>query len=108
MLAPLVDIALKVSKLRERTGRTGPTVITWFFCHAASTHPQQQDTSALLGVKLPFNAVLASVVDPLKNWGGWKTETQQAGYQKIHVEHLIYVALKVTHWHILVLTQSEC
>lgn len=28
MLAPLVDIALKVSQLRETTGRTGPTVIT--------------------------------------------------------------------------------
>ncbi|MEQ2241263.1 Phosphoglucomutase-1 [Ilyodon furcidens] len=28
MLAPLVDIALKVSQLHERTGRTGPTVIT--------------------------------------------------------------------------------
>nr|XP_057929218.1 phosphoglucomutase-1 isoform X4 [Doryrhamphus excisus] len=28
MLAPLVDIALKVSQLQERTGRTGPTVIT--------------------------------------------------------------------------------
>ncbi|XP_063057869.1 phosphoglucomutase-1 [Engraulis encrasicolus] len=28
MLAPLVDIALKVSQLQERTGRTAPTVIT--------------------------------------------------------------------------------
>uniref|UniRef100_A0A3Q3JXU1 Phosphoglucomutase 1 n=1 Tax=Monopterus albus TaxID=43700 RepID=A0A3Q3JXU1_MONAL len=28
MLAPLVDIALKVSHLHEKTGRTGPTVIT--------------------------------------------------------------------------------
>ncbi|XP_072245201.1 phosphoglucomutase-1 isoform X3 [Leuresthes tenuis] len=28
MLAPLVDIALKVSQLQEKTGRTGPTVIT--------------------------------------------------------------------------------
>ncbi|XP_041912228.1 phosphoglucomutase-1 [Alosa pseudoharengus] len=28
MLAPLVDIALKVSKLAEKTGRTAPTVIT--------------------------------------------------------------------------------
>uniref|UniRef100_A0A3Q2NNV6 Phosphoglucomutase 1 n=1 Tax=Fundulus heteroclitus TaxID=8078 RepID=A0A3Q2NNV6_FUNHE len=28
MLAPLVDIALKLSQLHERTGRTGPTVIT--------------------------------------------------------------------------------
>uniref|UniRef100_A0A8C6QAC9 Phosphoglucomutase 1 n=1 Tax=Nothobranchius furzeri TaxID=105023 RepID=A0A8C6QAC9_NOTFU len=28
MLAPLVDIALKVSQLHERTGRSGPTVIT--------------------------------------------------------------------------------
>uniref|UniRef100_A0A7N9AUQ9 EF-hand calcium binding domain 7 n=1 Tax=Mastacembelus armatus TaxID=205130 RepID=A0A7N9AUQ9_9TELE len=28
MLAPLVDIALKVSQLREKTGRTAPTVIT--------------------------------------------------------------------------------
>ncbi|KAG8003192.1 Phosphoglucomutase-1 [Nibea albiflora] len=28
MLAPLVDIALRVSQLHERTGRTGPTVIT--------------------------------------------------------------------------------
>ncbi|KAI5628247.1 phosphoglucomutase-1, partial [Silurus asotus] len=27
MLAPLVDIALRVSKLQEKTGRTGPTVI---------------------------------------------------------------------------------
>lgn len=28
MLAPLISIALKVSKLQERTGRTAPTVIT--------------------------------------------------------------------------------
>nr|XP_049572910.1 phosphoglucomutase-1 isoform X5 [Syngnathus scovelli] len=28
MLAPLVDIALKLSQLHEKTGRTGPTVIT--------------------------------------------------------------------------------
>uniref|UniRef100_A0AAX7U615 Phosphoglucomutase 1 n=1 Tax=Astatotilapia calliptera TaxID=8154 RepID=A0AAX7U615_ASTCA len=28
ILAPLVDIALKLSQLHERTGRTGPTVIT--------------------------------------------------------------------------------
>lgn len=28
MLAPLVDIALKVSQLQEKTGRSGPTVIT--------------------------------------------------------------------------------
>lgn len=28
MLAPLVDIALKISQLQEKTGRTGPTVIT--------------------------------------------------------------------------------
>ncbi|TSL22085.1 Phosphoglucomutase-1 [Bagarius yarrelli] len=28
MLAPLVDIALRISKLQEKTGRTGPTVIT--------------------------------------------------------------------------------
>ncbi|CAJ0960798.1 unnamed protein product [Ranitomeya imitator] len=28
MLAPLVTIALKLSKLQERTGRTAPTVIT--------------------------------------------------------------------------------
>ncbi|XP_034386633.1 phosphoglucomutase-1 isoform X2 [Cyclopterus lumpus] len=28
MLAPLIDIALKVSQLQEKTGRTGPTVIT--------------------------------------------------------------------------------
>ncbi|PKU28025.1 phosphoglucomutase- hypothetical protein [Limosa lapponica baueri] len=28
MLAPLVSIALKLSQLHERTGRTGPTVIT--------------------------------------------------------------------------------
>lgn len=32
MLAPLVDIALKLSQLHERTGRTGPTVITWSRC----------------------------------------------------------------------------
>lgn len=80
MLAPLVDIALKVSQLHERTGRTGPTVITWFFCHTVSTHPQQQDTSALLGVKLPLNAVLASVAGSLKNRAGWKNETQHAGW----------------------------
>lgn len=28
MLAPLISIALKLSQLHERTGRTGPTVIT--------------------------------------------------------------------------------
>jgi hypothetical protein len=28
MLAPLISIALKVSQLQERTGRTAPTVIT--------------------------------------------------------------------------------
>lgn len=39
MLAPLVDIALKVSQLHERTGRTGPTVITWSSFHAAFTRP---------------------------------------------------------------------
>lgn len=28
MLAPLISIALKLSQLHERTGRSGPTVIT--------------------------------------------------------------------------------
>lgn len=81
MLAPLVDIALKVSQLHERTGRTGPTVITWFFCHTASTHPQQQDTSALSGVKLPSNAVLASVAGSLKTGLAEKNETRRAAWK---------------------------
>lgn len=67
MLAPLVDIALKISQLQEKTGRTGPTVITWVLHHIASTHDQQQDTSALVGVDLPPNAVLASVIGRSRN-----------------------------------------
>lgn len=30
MLAPLATIALKISQLHHRTGRSGPSVITWF------------------------------------------------------------------------------
>lgn len=66
MLAPLVDIALKVSQLKENTGRTAPTVITWFLCHTASTHPQQLDTSAVSGVKFPLNAALLQFFALLK------------------------------------------
>lgn len=66
MLAPLVDIALKVSQLQERTGRTGPTVITWVLCHTASTH--------LMGMMLPLNAVWSSVPDCLRNRATWKTQ----------------------------------
>lgn len=39
MLAPLVDIALKVSQLQEKTGRSGPTVITWFLPRTPFTQP---------------------------------------------------------------------
>lgn len=30
MLGPLVGVALEISKLEELTGRSSPTVITWF------------------------------------------------------------------------------
>lgn len=52
MLAPLVDIALKVSQLHERTGRTGPTVITWFLRCTASTSTGGWHCPLELDVKL--------------------------------------------------------
>lgn len=33
MLAPLATIALKISQVHHRTGRSGPSVITWFLLY---------------------------------------------------------------------------
>lgn len=103
MLAPLVDIALKVSQLHEKTGRTGPTVITWFLCHTASTHPQQQDTSTLLGGEAALECCLGFglAFSPKQSWMKKWNSTSPVEHQKIHEELSIYLTLKVTHCHLL-------
>lgn len=110
MLAPLVDIALKVSQLQERTGRTGPTVITWFLCHTAFTHPATGYLHSLGGGggwSCPWMLSWLQFLT-LRNRAGWKTETLHAGWlqKKIQEELLIYLTLKINHC--LMLDYSEC
>ena len=72
------------SPLRSLSSLRTPDALPQLWSHDSSATlppltPQQQDTSAVSGVKLPLNAVCASVLFPPQNRAGRNTETENTG-----------------------------